>query len=65
MFNNRKLAFSLAGMLLVALFLSGCGLLGGEQKKKIDPPQEASYVDDGETEIDEMVRIVERHLKLC
>ena len=53
MFNNKKLAFSLAGMLLVALFLSGCGLLGGEQKKKIDPPQEASYVDDGETEIAE------------
>ncbi|MBT2754540.1 GerMN domain-containing protein [Mesobacillus foraminis] len=40
-----------AATLATTVFLSGCGLLGGEEKKKIDPPQDASYLEESETEV--------------
>lgn len=36
-----------SGVVVSALLLSGCGLLGGEEKAtKIDPPQEVTYTDE-------------------
>jgi germination protein M len=51
-----------SGVVVSALFISGCGLIGGEEKvTKIDPPQEVTYTDeemevveqDGEKEVKE------------
>ncbi|MGF2617298.1 sporulation protein [Rossellomorea vietnamensis] len=31
-----------------SVYLSGCGLLGGDEKAKIDPPSDVSYLEEGE-----------------
>ncbi|WP_121611515.1 GerMN domain-containing protein [Mesobacillus foraminis] len=51
MSKNKKVTFMTAATLATTVFLSGCGLLGGEEKKKIDPPQDASYLEESETEV--------------
>jgi germination protein M len=48
MSKNKKVTFVTAVTLATTVFLSGCGLLGGEEKKKIDPPQDATYLDESE-----------------
>lgn len=35
-------------VIIFSLLLAGCGLLGGEEKKQIDPPQKVTYEDKGE-----------------
>lgn len=35
-----------SGVVMTALLLSGCGLLGGEKGKNIDPPKDVSYTDE-------------------
>ncbi|MRX71816.1 sporulation protein [Bacillus lacus] len=47
-YKKRKVAAVVAAS---ALLLSGCGMFGGkEASKQIDPPQDISYVKDGQTE---------------
>jgi germination protein M len=43
--NKRTVLFY--AVLIFSLLLSGCGLLGGEEKKQIDPPQKVTYQDEG------------------
>ncbi|KKK38286.1 sporulation protein [Mesobacillus campisalis] len=48
MSKNKKVTLVTAATLATTVFLSGCGLFGGEEKKKIDPPQDATYLDESE-----------------
>jgi germination protein M len=43
---NKKTGF-ISAVLIASIVLSGCGLLGSEEKKKIDPPQNVTYEDAG------------------
>ncbi|GAE44014.1 germination (cortex hydrolysis) and sporulation protein GerM [Mesobacillus boroniphilus JCM 21738] len=54
MSKNKKAVVVTAATLATTVFLSGCGLFGGEEKKKIDPPQDVTSMEDGET-LDENV----------
>ena len=54
MSKNKKVVFVTAATLATTVFLSGCGLFGGEEKKKIDPPQDVTFMEDGEA-VDENV----------
>ena len=39
--NSKYKKILASGVVISALFISGCGLIGGEEKvSKIDPPQE-------------------------
>ncbi|MBY0099080.1 GerMN domain-containing protein [Mesobacillus maritimus] len=51
MSKNRKTTLVTASALATAVLLSGCGLFGGEEKKQIDPPQNASYLEESEMEM--------------
>lgn len=51
--RNVKIA---ATVMTSALLLSGCGLFGGEKAKEIDPPQDVSYVDEGDKAAEETVK---------
>ncbi|MDZ5470765.1 GerMN domain-containing protein (plasmid) [Bacillus sp. 31A1R] len=44
MSKNKKIV---SAVIVSSVLLSGCGLLGGEKKEKIDPPQSVTYTDDG------------------
>ncbi len=44
---NKKTGGIISAVLIASIVLSGCGLLGGEEKKKIDPPQKVTYEDAG------------------
>ncbi|PLR83096.1 MULTISPECIES: GerMN domain-containing protein [Bacillus] len=50
MSKHKKTTF-VSAIFMSSVFLSGCGLFGGEEK--IDPPQEATYGEEAETETDE------------
>ncbi|RSD23354.1 GerMN domain-containing protein [Mesobacillus subterraneus] len=54
MSKNKKAVVVTAATLATTVFLSGCGLFGGEEKKKIDPPQDVTFMEDGE-KLDENV----------
>ncbi|MBT2693095.1 GerMN domain-containing protein [Bacillus sp. ISL-55] len=54
MSKNKKAVVVTAATLATTVFLSGCGLFGGEEKKKIDPPQDVTLMEDGEA-LDENV----------
>lgn len=54
MSKNKKAVVVTAATLATTVFLSGCGLFGGEEKKKIDPPQDVTIMKDGEA-VDENV----------
>ncbi|WLR56153.1 GerMN domain-containing protein [Mesobacillus subterraneus] len=54
MSKNKKALVVTAATLATTVFLSGCGLFGGEEKKKIDPPQDVTLMEDGEA-LDENV----------
>ncbi|MBM7648905.1 germination protein M [Bacillus ectoiniformans] len=65
---NKKTA---AVILVSSLYVSGCGLLPGEQKEKIDPPQSVTYVDknvseeaskQGQAEADKNIVMTELYL---
>lgn len=47
MSKNKKTVFVTAATLATTVFLSGCGLFGGEEKKQIDPPQDVTLMEDG------------------
>jgi germination protein M len=47
MSKNKKAVIVTAATLATTVFLSGCGLFGGEEKKKIDPPQDVTLMEDG------------------
>ncbi len=49
--NKRTLFFS--AVILLATTLTGCGLLGGEEKKQIDPPKTVTYEDSGKASTEE------------
>ncbi|SEM34319.1 germination protein M [Mesobacillus persicus] len=51
MSKNKKATLVTTTALATAVFLSGCGLFGGEEKKQIDPPQNASYLEESEMEM--------------
>lgn len=53
MSKNKKAAFVTAATLASTVFLSGCGLFGGEEKKQIDPPQDVSYQEENEGQVEE------------
>lgn len=44
--NKRTIV--LTSLIILSVLLSGCGLLGGKEKEKIDPPQTVTYTDDGQ-----------------
>lgn len=44
--NKRTIV--LTSMITLSVLLSGCGLLEGKEKEKIDPPQTVTYTDDGQ-----------------
>lgn len=44
---NKKTTI-LTSVILSSVLLSGCGLLGGKESEKIDPPQTVTYTDEGE-----------------
>ncbi|MCM3572104.1 GerMN domain-containing protein [Mesobacillus subterraneus] len=54
MSKNKKAVVVTAATLATTVFLSGCGLFGGEEKKKIDPPQDVTFMEEGEA-LDENV----------
>jgi germination protein M len=54
MSKNKKAVVVTAATLATTVFLSGCGLFGGEEKKKIDPPQDVTLMENGEA-LDENV----------
>lgn len=54
MSKNKKAVVVTAATLATTVFLSGCGLFGGEEKKKIDPPQGVTLMENGEA-LDENV----------
>lgn len=37
----------LTSVIISSVLLSGCGLLGGEKKEEVDPPQNVTYTDEG------------------
>ena len=47
MSKKTKAAIALT-VLTSSVYLSGCGLLGGGEKAKIDPPADVSYLEEGE-----------------
>lgn len=47
MSKNNKVVFVTAATLATTVFLSGCGLFGGEEKKQIDPPQDVTLMEEG------------------
>ncbi|MGJ7920508.1 GerMN domain-containing protein [Neobacillus sp. LXY-4] len=49
--NKRALLFS--AVFIFATLLTGCGLLGGEEKKQMDPPKEVTYEDSGKAGTEE------------
>lgn len=40
-----------SAVLISSVLLSGCGLLNSEEKKKIDPPKEVTYEENGDTNV--------------
>lgn len=44
MSKNKKIV---SAVIVSSVLLSGCGLLGGDKKEKIDPPQELTYTEEG------------------
>jgi germination protein M len=46
MSKNKKTTI-VSAVLITSVLLSGCGLLGGEKKEKIDPPQTVTYTEEG------------------
>ncbi len=52
--KNKKSVIVTEATLATTFFLSGCGLFGGEEKKKIDPPQDVTLMEDGKA-VDENV----------
>ncbi|CAM3750847.1 GerMN domain-containing protein [Mesobacillus zeae] len=48
MSGNKRAAMMGTAVLATTVFLSGCGLLGNEEKKEIDPPQNVTYLKDSE-----------------
>ena len=48
MSKNKKATLLATTAVATAVFLSGCGLFGGEEKKEIDPPQDVSYLEEEE-----------------
>jgi germination protein M len=44
----KKTTGLVSAVLVSSVLLSGCGLFGGEEKTQIDPPQEVSYLEDGQ-----------------
>jgi len=57
MSKNKKTTFVTAATLATTVFLSGCGLFGGEEKKKIDPPQDASYIEESEADVRTIIEV--------
>ncbi|WP_174729726.1 GerMN domain-containing protein [Mesobacillus harenae] len=51
MSKNKKVLIITAATMAASVFLSGCGLFGGDEKKEIDPPQDFTYVDEGNSEV--------------
>lgn len=47
---NKKTGF-VSAVLVSSVLLSGCGLLGGEEKTQMDPPKEVSYVEEGDKSV--------------
>lgn len=43
---NKRTGF-ISAVFILSTLLTGCGLLGGEEKKQMDPPQEVTYEDKG------------------
>ncbi len=60
-FNKRNLLF--CAVIIFSLILSGCGLLGGEEKKQIDPPQKVTYEDKGKAGANETTSTKEKSAK--
>ncbi|MBM4762481.1 GerMN domain-containing protein [Bacillus sp. B15-48] len=53
MSKNKNATFVMVATIATAVFLSGCGLFGGGEKKQIDPPQDVSYLEESEVEVEE------------
>lgn len=45
--SMNKRTTILTSVIISSVLLSGCGLLGGKEKEKIDPPQTVTYTDEG------------------
>jgi germination protein M len=55
---NKKTGL-VSAVIVSSVLLSGCGLFGGEEKTSVDPPQEITYVGEGDTVITEETTEVE------
>lgn len=48
----KKTTGLVSAVLVSSVLLSGCGLFGGEEKTQMDPPQEVSYVEEGQQSVE-------------
>jgi germination protein M len=48
----KKTTGLVSAVLVSSVILSGCGLFGGEEKTQIDPPQEVSYLEEGQQSVE-------------
>jgi germination protein M len=53
---NKK-AFLISAVFIFSSFLTGCGLLQGEEMKQIDPPQKVTYENDVQLENDQTAAV--------
>lgn len=60
MSKNKKATLITAVAIVTSVFLAGCGLFNGEEKKQIDPPQDVSYLEENEVELEESGKEVEK-----
>lgn len=55
---NKRTCF-ISAVFILSTLLTGCGLLGGEEKKQMDPPQEVTYEDKGTIDTKEITEATE------
>jgi germination protein M len=48
----KKTTGLVSAVLVSSVLLSGCGLFGGEEKTQMDPPQEVSYLEEGQQSVE-------------
>ncbi|MEI5905608.1 GerMN domain-containing protein [Bacillus spongiae] len=46
---SKRFKATMVFVLTLTLYLSGCGLFGEDEKKKLDPPEEVSQLEEGES----------------
>jgi germination protein M len=60
---NKRRIILFSAIFLFSTLLAGCGLLGGEEKKQMDPPQKVTYEDPGKKGTEEIAATVKKSSK--